>query len=46
MAKYIMRLDDACPKRDVEKWDRIEDLLDKFNVRPLVGIIPDCKDLE
>ena len=45
MAKYIMRLDDACPKRDVEKWDRIEDLLDKFNVRPLVGIIPDCKDV-
>lgn len=44
MARYIMRLDDACPKRDVAKWDRMEALLDKYGVKPLVGIIPDCKD--
>lgn len=41
---YIMRLDDACPKRDVAKWDRMEILLDKYGVKPLVGVIPDCKD--
>ena len=39
-----MRLDDACPKRDVIKWDRMEALLDKYGVKPLVGIIPNCKD--
>ena len=39
-----MRLDDACPKRDVVKWDRMECLLDKYGIRPLVGVIPDCKD--
>lgn len=44
MKTYLMRLDDACPKRDIKKWDRIEELLDKYNVKPLVGIIPDCKD--
>lgn len=44
MTKYLMRLDDACPKRDVAKWDRMETLLDKYGVKPLVGIIPDCKD--
>ena len=44
MPKYIMRLDDACPKRDVVKWDRMEALLDEYGVKPLVGIIPDCKD--
>lgn len=44
MKKYLIRLDDACPKRDIEKWDRMESLLDKYSVRPLVGIIPDCKD--
>ena len=44
MKKYLLRLDDACPKRDIEKWDRIEYLLDKYGVKPLVGIIPDCKD--
>lgn len=44
MAKYIIRLDDACEKMDVEKWQRMEELLDKYNVKPLVGIIPNCQD--
>ena len=44
MKTLLLRLDDACPKRDVEKWDRIEVLLDKYGVKPLVGIIPNCKD--
>lgn len=44
MTRYIMRLDDACPKRDIAKWDRMEALLDKYGVKPLVGVIPDCKD--
>lgn len=44
MKKYLIRLDDACPKRDIEKWDRIESLLDKYGIKPLVGIIPECKD--
>ena len=39
-----MRLDDACPKRDAAKWDRMEALLDKYGVKPLVGVIPNCKD--
>lgn len=44
MTRYIMRLDDACPKRDIAKWDRMEALLDKYGIKPLVGVIPDCKD--
>lgn len=44
MPRFIMRLDDACPKRDVAKWDRMESLLDKYGVKPLVGVIPDCQD--
>lgn len=44
MSKYIIRLDDACEKMDVEKWDRMEKLLDKFKVKPLVGVIPHCED--
>lgn len=46
MKKYFLRLDDACPKRDIPKWDRMESLLDKYDVKPLVGIIPECKDPE
>lgn len=45
MAKYIMRLDDACEKRDIIKWERIEGLLDRYSVKPLVGVIPHCEDI-
>lgn len=41
---YIIRLDDACEKRDIEKWNRMEKLLDKYGIKPLVGIIPHCED--
>lgn len=44
MSKYIMRLDDACEKRDIEKWDRMEVLLDNYHIKPLVGVIPHCED--
>ena len=39
-----MRLDDACDQRDVRRWNRLEELLDKYNVKPLVGVIPNCED--
>lgn len=41
---YIIRLDDACEKMNNEKWDRMEALLDKYNIKPLVGVIPHCDD--
>lgn len=44
MKILLIRLDDACPSRDIAKWDRMEALLDAYGVKPLVGIIPDCKD--
>ena len=44
MSKYIMRLDDAAEKMDIEKWNRMEQLLDKYSIKPLVGVIPICKD--
>ena len=40
MSKYIMRLDDAAEKMDIEKWSRMEKLLDKHSIKPLVGVIP------
>lgn len=41
---YFIRLDDACEYMNLKKWNQMELLLDKYNIRPLVGIIPDCKD--
>lgn len=42
--KYFLRLDDACERRNIYNWNRIEKLLDKHNIKPLVGVIPYCKD--
>lgn len=44
MSKYIIRLDDAADRMDCNKWNRMENLLDKYNIKPLVGVIPNCKD--
>ena len=43
-SKYLIRLDDACPTMDAVKWQRMEDLLDAYKVKPMVGIIPHCQD--
>lgn len=44
MKTYLIRLDDACERMDVQNWTRIEQLLDKYSVKPLVGVIPHCED--
>ena len=41
---FFIRLDDACEWRDLVKWDHIERILDDAGIKPLVGIIPECKD--
>lgn len=38
--RYLIRLDDACPYMDINKWQRMEDILDRYGVKPMVGIIP------
>jgi len=40
----IIRLDDAAERMDIERWDKMEKILDKYAIKPLVGIIPDCRD--
>lgn len=44
MNQYLIRLDDACPTMDAKKWRRMEDILDQYGIRPMVGIIPNNKD--
>jgi predicted deacetylase len=43
-AKYLIRLDDACPTMDQHKWQQIEQLLDQYQIKPLVAVIPDNQD--
>ncbi len=41
---YLLRLDDASEYMDIEKWNAIENLLDKYDIKPIVGIIPNNED--
>ena len=43
---YLIRLDDACPTLDKGKWERMEKILDKYSIKPMVGIIPNNKDVD
>ncbi len=42
---YIIRLDDASEYHNKENWGRIEKMLDSYNIKPIVGIIPQNKDM-
>ncbi len=42
--KYLLRLDDASEFWDKIKWHKMHDLLAKYNVKPIVAIIPDNED--
>ena len=41
---YLIRLDDASDHMNVERWDRVEQLLDENGIKPLVGVIPMNRD--
>ena len=42
--KYLIRLDDACPTMNQEKWNKMECLLDQYAIKPMVGVIPSNAD--
>lgn len=44
MKQYLIRLDDACSTMNFSKWRVIEEILDKYHIAPLVGIVPSCED--
>lgn len=44
--KILIRFDDICPTMNWEEWGKAEKILKKYNVKPLLGIIPDCRDPE
>lgn len=43
-SKYLIRVDDACPTMDREKWSLFEQIFDDLGIRPIVAVIPDNKD--
>lgn len=40
----LVRLDDICETMNFANFKRMTNLLDKYNIKPLLGIVPDNKD--
>jgi len=44
MLYYLIRLDDASPRMNWKKWNTIFNILDKYNIKPIVAVIPNNED--
>ena len=42
----LIRFDDICPTMNWSEWKRAITILDRYNVKPLIGVIPQCQDNE
>lgn len=42
--KLLFRLDDICPGVNRENFQKIEVIFEKYNIKPLLGVVPDNKD--
>ena len=45
-AEYLLRLDDLCPTMDREPWMRVLDMVRRYKLRPILGVIPENFDPE
>lgn len=42
--KITIRIDDVTPDMDFEKFEKFKAILDKHDIKPLIGVVPDNKD--
>jgi hypothetical protein len=42
--KIAVRLDDITPDMDWERFYKFKALLDRYQVKPLIGVVPDNRD--
>ncbi len=42
--RYVVRFDDICPTMDWRAWSRIEPVLDRHGVKPIMAVVPDNRD--
>jgi predicted deacetylase len=43
-AQYLLRFDDLCPTISQRRWQRIQPLMDQFQIKPILAVIPDNRD--
>lgn len=42
----LLRFDDICPTMNWEQWEKAKNMMDKAGVTALLGVVPDCTDLD
>lgn len=42
--KTAIRLDDITPDMNYEQFNKVKDILDENGIKPLIGVVPYCKD--
>ncbi|MGB8029319.1 MAG: DUF2334 domain-containing protein [Terracidiphilus sp.] len=45
-AEYLLRCDDLCPTVPLERWRRVESLIEEFKLQPILAVVPDNRDPE
>lgn len=43
-AKFIVRFDDICPTFRWDIWDEVVNILDNYNIKPIIAVIPNNED--
>lgn len=43
-ARYLIRFDDICPTMDWDAWERVEALMLRLDIKPLLAVVPDNRD--
>jgi predicted deacetylase len=41
---YLIRFDDVCPSMNWKAWEKIEKLLIKYSIKPILAVVPDNRD--
>lgn len=44
MMHFTIRMDDIAAGMDREKFERFQNLLEAHDIRPLIGVVPECRD--
>lgn len=45
MYSYVVfRMDDICPQMDHDRFMRFKHLFDRYNIKPIIGVVPDNRD--
>lgn len=45
-AQYMLRLDDLCPTMDRARWSWFAELIDHYELKPILAVVPDNRDPE